>query len=147
MRTAAMRPNPRQLNEPHLSIVTDEPSSRFFNRVGRNRTGGSCRCPHHRSSRLNVAGLVSRRKATRSEHGSPVGPNLVDRQFGVQQADRIWIADMRYIATTEGWLYLAAVLDLGNSSRGRLIDGARMPAQLECDTLAMAYFRRRPRPG
>ena len=45
------------------------------------------------------------RNTTQSNHDKPVAPNLVDRQFGVQQADRIWIADISYIATAEGWLY------------------------------------------
>jgi putative transposase len=72
------------------------------------------------------------RQTTQSGHDKPVAPNLVARQFGVQQADRVWIADISYIATAECWLYLAAVLDL----RTRRVVGwsmsSRMPAQLVC---------------
>jgi transposase InsO family protein len=87
------------------------------------------------------------RKTTQSDHDKPVAPNLVDRQFGVRQADRIWVADISYVATAEGWLYLAAVLDLGSRRVVGWSMAARMPAKLVCDALAMAYFRRRPRPG
>jgi putative transposase len=87
------------------------------------------------------------RNTTQSNHDKPVAPNLVDRQFGVQQADRVWIADISYIATAEGWLYLAAVLDLGTRRVVGWSMAARMPARLVCDALAMAYFRRWPRPG
>lgn len=86
------------------------------------------------------------RQTTQSDHDKPVAPNLVDRLFAVQQADRIWIADISYIATAEGWLYLAAVLDLGTRRLVGWSMAARMPAQLVCDALAMAYFRR-PSPG
>jgi len=87
------------------------------------------------------------RKTTQSAHDKPVAPNLVDRQFGVQPADRVWIADISYIATAEGWLYLAAVLDLGTRRVVGWSMSSRMPAKLVCDALAMAYLRRRPRPG
>jgi len=87
------------------------------------------------------------RKTTQSAHDKPLASNLVDRQFGVQQADRVWIADISYIATAEGWLYLAAVLDLGTRRVVGWSMSSRMPAKLVCDALAMAYFRRRPRPG
>lgn len=87
------------------------------------------------------------RKTTQSAHDKPVAANLVDRKFGVRQADRVWIADLSYIATTEGWLYLAAVLDLGTRRVVGWSMSSWMPAKLVCDALAMAYFRRRPRPG
>jgi putative transposase len=87
------------------------------------------------------------RTTTQSAHDKPVAPNLVDRQFSVQRSNRIWIADISYIATAEGWLYLAAVLDLGSRRVVGWSMAARMPAKLVCDALAMAYFRRRPRRG
>jgi len=87
------------------------------------------------------------RKTTQSAHDKPVAANLVDRQFDAQRSDRVWMADISYIATAEGWLYLAAVLDLGSRRVVGWSMSARMPAKLVCDALAMAYFRRRPAPG
>ena len=87
------------------------------------------------------------RKTTQSAHAKPVAANVVNRQFGVQRADRIWAADISYIATGEGWLYLAAVLDVGSRRVVGWSMSARMPAKLVCDALAMAYWRRRPAAG
>src|SRR5262249_16821924 len=52
------------------------------------------------------------RCTTDSDHGRPVAENLMDRQFEPLAADRLWAADITYIPTREGWLYLAAVEDL-----------------------------------
>ncbi len=52
------------------------------------------------------------RCTTDSNHDRPVAEDVVDRQFQPQEADRTWTADITYISTGEGWLYLAAVEDL-----------------------------------
>jgi len=49
---------------------------------------------------------------TDSSHGHPVAPNIVDRNFQPSGENRIWVADITYVATEEGWLYLAAAEDL-----------------------------------
>jgi transposase InsO family protein len=49
---------------------------------------------------------------TDSRHDHPIAPNLLDRQFTVETPNTIWLADLSYIWTREGWLYLAVVLDL-----------------------------------
>lgn len=49
---------------------------------------------------------------TDSNHDSPVYPNIVNRKFNISQPDRVWVADITYIWTLEGWLYLASVMDL-----------------------------------
>ena len=53
-------------------------------------------------------------RTTDSAHGHAVAPNTLDRRFGPGEPDRVWVADITYIPTGEGWLYLAAVLDLGS---------------------------------
>jgi putative transposase len=70
---------------------------------------------------------------TDSRHRYPVAPHLLERQFTVAAPDRVWAADISYLWTTEGWLYLAVVIDLysrrvvggvtGESSAGRLSQG------------------------
>ena len=51
-------------------------------------------------------------KTTDSRHDFPVADNLLNREFKAQEPNRKWVADITYIETREGWLYLAAVLDL-----------------------------------
>ena len=49
---------------------------------------------------------------TDSNHKLPISPNLLDREFAVAEPDKAWVDDITYIATDEGWLYLAVVIDL-----------------------------------
>ncbi len=49
---------------------------------------------------------------TDSRHSLPIAPNLLARKFKPEAPDRVWSSDITYIATDEGWLYLAAVIDL-----------------------------------
>jgi transposase InsO family protein len=90
------------------------------------------------------------RVTTDSRHGQPVAPNVLDRQFAVEQVgtpDRVWAGDITYVATREGWLYLAVVLDLAS----RRVVGWAMRHTLErrlaCDALEMAVERRPPAAG
>ena len=84
---------------------------------------------------------------TNSRHSVPVAPNVLNRQFDVDQPDRVWTADITYVWTLEGWMYLAIVMDLFS----RWIVGwsmdKRMKAQLTIDALAMAYWMRKPDKG
>lgn len=66
---------------------------------------------------MRAAGLHSKRPrpfrvTTQSGHRHPVAPNVLDRQFAVTQPNRVWAADITYLPTREGWLYLAVILDL-----------------------------------
>jgi putative transposase len=87
------------------------------------------------------------RNTTDSNHGKPVAPNLLDRQFAPGVPDQAWVCDITYIATAEGWLYLACVLDIGTRRIVGWSMSARMKAQLVCDALAMAYLTRGPKAG
>ncbi len=49
---------------------------------------------------------------TDSRHDLPISPNLLNREFTVTQPDKVWVGDITYIATDEGWLFLAVVIDL-----------------------------------
>ena len=49
---------------------------------------------------------------TNSKHNWPVAPNLLDRNFNVDEPNKVWVTDITYIWTLEGWLYLSFVLDL-----------------------------------
>lgn len=87
------------------------------------------------------------RVTTESDHGKPVAPNVLERRFDGWQPNQAWVADITYIHTGEGWLYLACVLDLGSRRIVGWSMSDRMKAQLVCDALKMAYWRRKPPPG
>jgi putative transposase len=84
---------------------------------------------------------------TDSRHHLPVAPDLVQRNFTPEAPNRLWSGDITYIATEEGWLYLAAVIDLFN----RQVVGWSLKEHMETclvnDALTMAWFRRRPDAG
>ena len=84
---------------------------------------------------------------TDSQHSLPVAPNLLNRNFTPSAPNQVWTADLTYIWTAEGWLYLAVVLDLFNREVVGWSLKPRMTADIVIDALAMAWFRRRPAPG
>lgn len=111
------------------------------------------RVGRHRVARLmRQQGLAARRKrryraTTNSGHNQPVAPNVLSRSFEVPEPDRVWVADITYLATAEGWLYLAVLLDLCSRS----VVGWAMSADLDCSlalaALRMAVERRQPTRG
>jgi transposase InsO family protein len=84
---------------------------------------------------------------TNSNHKQPVFDNLLQRQFDVAQIDQVYAADITYIWTREGWLYLAVVIDLCSRKVVGWSMSSRMKAQLVCDALKMAIWQRRPDAG
>jgi len=110
-------------------------------------------CNYKRVARLmRQAGLRPKtvkkfRATTDSQHNLPVAPNLLGRNFTVAGANRVWLADITYIPTTEGWLYLAGVLDLYTR---RVVGHAmshRINSELTLGALRQALARYRPGPG
>jgi putative transposase len=105
-------------------------------------------CGRHRIKRLmRHAALRARPRRRRmpSDTGvhstNAVAPNVLNRTFDASSANRKWVADFTYLWTAEGWLYVAAVVDLFS----RLVVGwsmsATMTAQLVTDALVMAIWR------
>jgi transposase InsO family protein len=84
---------------------------------------------------------------TDSRHGLPVAPNRLDRQFEPSAPNQVWTSDITYLWTTEGWLYLAIVLDLFNREVVGWSIQPKMTVDLVADALRMAWFRRQPAPG
>ncbi len=84
---------------------------------------------------------------TDSDHQLPIAPNLLNRNFTVVRSNTTWTGDVAYIATEEGWLYLAVVIDLFN----RRIVGWSMKTKIDrsqvIDALEMACLQRRPETG
>ncbi len=84
---------------------------------------------------------------TDSKHNLPVAPNLLNREFKVDTPDQVYVSDLTYIWTQEGWLYLAVVLDLFSRQVVGWSLNRRMTKQLVMDALRMAVWRRKPRAG
>ncbi|TCG02018.1 transposase, partial [Paraburkholderia steynii] len=84
---------------------------------------------------------------TDSKHKLPVAPNLLDRQFDPDEPNQVFTSDITYIWTSEGWLYLAVVLDLFNREVVGWSLKEHMTADLVVDALVMAWFRRKPAAG
>jgi putative transposase len=86
-------------------------------------------------------------RTTDSRHDLPVAPNLLDRNFTAEQPDAVWLADISYLPTGEGWLYLAAVKDLATRQIVGWSMADHLRAELCIDALVMALQRCRPPHG
>jgi putative transposase len=84
---------------------------------------------------------------TDSKHKLPIAANLVGRNFSAEQPNQVWTTDITYIQTDEGWVYLAAMIDLHSRKVVGWSMQAHMQASLVTDALRMGYFRRKPAPG
>jgi putative transposase len=87
------------------------------------------------------------RHTTDSNHDLPVADNLLERAFDPAAANTVWAADFTFIATREGWLYLAAVEDLFSRRVVGWAMSDRMTSRLVVDALAMAVRFRLPKEG
>jgi putative transposase len=84
---------------------------------------------------------------TDSKHGQPLADNLLDRQFHADLPDQKWAADITYIPTDQGWLYLAGVIDLCTRKIVGWSMADHMRTELVADALEMAIARRQPGQG
>ena len=110
--------------------------------IGRNRVA---RLMHHHGVRARQKRRFCR--TTDSRHDFPLAPNLLGRRFTASAPDRVWLADITYVPTAEGWLYLAVVLDMFSRRVVGWAMDERITQQLTLNALRMAIATRRPRPG
>lgn len=110
-------------------------------------------CGENRVARLmaeNGIRVKTKRKyraTTDSKHNLPVAPNLLAREFTVDRPNAVWVSDITYIWTSEGWLYLAGVVDLHSRTVVGWSMSHRITKQLTLDAMQKAIGRRRPQPG
>jgi putative transposase len=122
-------------------------------RVYRDLRAQGILCNHKRVARLmRLEDLIGRRKQSRphttdSNHAHPIAPNLLNRDFTTEAPNKKWVADITYIWTREGWLYLATVLDLFSRKAVGWGMSPQVTADLVEDALRMALFERQPEPG
>ncbi|WP_240468911.1 IS3 family transposase, partial [Anoxybacillus sp. MB8] len=84
---------------------------------------------------------------TNSKHHLPVYPNLLNQQFEADEPNQVWVADITYIWTKEGWLYLASVMDLFSRKIVGWCLSERMTKELVIKALNRALNQRKPQPG
>ena len=84
------------------------------------------------------------RVTTDSNHHKPIAANVLDRRFDGWQPNQAWVADITYVVTGEGWLYLACVMDLASRRIVGWSMSDRMKADLVCNALTMAFWQRKP---
>jgi putative transposase len=107
----------------------------------------------HRIARLmRVEGIRAKtvkqwRATTQSNHRWPIAENTLNRQFTVEHPNRVWAGDITYVWTTEGWLYLAVVLDLYSRTVIGWAMGHRLTVDLAEHALSMALANRKPTTG
>jgi putative transposase len=111
-------------------------------RVGRKRVERLMR-------RERLSGLVPRKRGrtTIRVPGVRVADDLVGRAFSTTGPDQLWVADITYVSTWEGWLYLAAVIDCYSRRVVGWSMAEHLRAELVVDAPEMAVARRRPQPG
>ena len=151
-------PSPRALADERLRMKIREIHQRSRRTYGSPRVHAELQAEGFKAGRNRVAremqqmGLFGRRpkrfrKTTDSDHTKPVAGNLLKRNFDVEQPNQVWVTDITYVWTLEGWLFLAIVIDLFARRVVGWAMAAHMRTQLVLEALGMALGRRLPPAG
>ena len=122
-------------------------------RIHKDLEAGGMRCGENRVARLMRKHGVRAKQArkfkatTDSRHDQPVAENLLGQDFEVNKPDTRWVADITYIATRAGWLYLAVILDLYSRRVVGWSTSDRIDRELVIQALKAALWQRQPGPG
>jgi putative transposase len=110
---------------------------------------GRCRIERlmRRAGLRGLAALPRRTRTTDSRHTYPIAPNRLARNLLTLRAGQVWLADLTYIPTGEGWLYLAAVLDLHTRKIVGWSMRETLHTEIALEALTMAIKRQPPSPG
>lgn len=152
------KPSKRAIEDQRLGAKVAAVHKQSRRRYGSPRIHRELRAVGTRIGRKRVArlmgaqGLVARpkrrfRRTTDSSHGRPPAPNLLGRRFVTNAPDNAWVTDITYLWTKEGWLYLAAVIDLFSRRVVGWAISERIDAALCCKAVRNALISRQPAPG
>jgi putative transposase len=150
---SSTRPNDAQATALIKAIHAEVKGAYGSRRMHRELKGRGYRIGINRVERLmREAGIRARHKrrykaTTDSKHSMPVAENVLARNFTPDRPNKVWTGDITYIATGEGWLYLAVVIDLFNREVVGWSIKPRMTAEIVTGALSMAWFRRKPDAG
>jgi putative transposase len=151
--------SPRTASDRHLLAKVRRLQAQHHGRYGSPRMHAALRTEGHSCSRGRVERLMRRHdirvlaghrfrpRTTDSRHSLPVAPNLLAQRFVAPAPSRVWLADITYIATGDGWLYLAAILDLATRKIVGWVMRDHMRTELALAALRMATQRQRPALG
>lgn len=133
----------------HRNIDDSYGSPRVYREL---KNQGEACSENHVARLMREDGLRAKTKrrfkaTTNSNHNLPVAPNLLNRNFSPEKPNEVYAGDITYIWTTEGWLYLAVVIDLFSRSVVGWAMDKRMTRQLVMNALTMAVQRRSPSSG
>lgn len=151
-------PSKRETTDRLLVFEIRQAHQRSRRTYGSPRIHRELRAQNRRVGRKRIArlmheeGIVGRRRrrfcrTTDSDHGLPVAENTLDRRFEASEPNQAWVADITYIPTFEGWLYLAAILDLFSRRVVGYAMSHRIDGKLVLDALVAALGHRRVFPG
>jgi len=147
------RQQDQQLTQ-HIQDVHERSKGRYgAPRVHAELQARGVRCGRQRVARLmRTAGLQGKGKrkyrvTTMSDPTYPLAANLLERQFGVNEPNTVWVGDLTYLPTREGWLYLSVLIDLYSRRVVGWAMSERITTALPLAALEMAYKGRRPAPG
>ena len=141
-----------------LEKVVKEIFNEFKQRYGAPRIHAELRARGEQCSRKRIARLMrknglqakAKRKfkaTTDSNHKQPIAENLLKQHFKVTQPNLAWVADMTYVRSSEGWLYLAVVIDLYSRRVVGWAMDKQMKKELVINAYLMAYWKRKPKFG
>jgi len=144
---ARLRPTAKERDDAELLEKIHEIHSASYGTYGSPRVHAElrrqgCRVGKARVARLmKAAGLRGRIRrrfkiTTDSKHSQPVAPNTLNRQFAAETSDSVWCADITYIWTAAGWVYLAAIIDLAT----RMIVGWSMARHMRTELVESALL-------
>lgn len=146
------------MEDERLAVEIRQVHSESLQRYGSPRVHQVLRKQGRRVSRKRVARIMSseslfgrkKRKfktTTDSNHAYAIPPNLLEQNFHAKQPDQVWVGDITYISTREGWLYLAVLIDLCTRKVVGWSMSEHIDAALALDALDMAIGSRQPKAG
>lgn len=142
-----LAPGRSRLHQHHRKVSPRSP------RIRRKLAKQGIHCGKKRVERLmreaNIQAIQKRRfkVTTDSKHNLPVAENILNRKFNASSPNMIWASDITYINTDEGWLYLAAVMDLCSKRIVGYSMQKYLTRKLVIDAMKMAVINRHPSRG
>jgi transposase InsO family protein len=152
------KPSEQTQSDTRLSAEVREIYREHSGRYGSPRVQRELAARGHRVSRKRVARLMQQqglrgrvprrfRRTTDSRHGFRIAPNLLARDFSAAAPNTAWVGDITYVPTSDGWLYLAVLIDLFSRRVVGWAMSNRIDTELALKALQMAANERQPLPG
>lgn len=152
-------PSERERTDLSLAVEIEAIHTRHKGRYGAPRIENELRNKGHCHGRKRIARLMKEQglegrcarrfvpRTTDSSHDEPIAPNRLAEIPAPQKPNQVWVSDLTYVATEEGWLYVAVILDLWSRRVIGWSTGSTLQSSLVVSALQMALRHRQPKPG